>query len=178
MKIKICFILALLAYSYTVTNAQTVQKDDKILNLGLGLGSPLYSDSYYRTTVPPISASLEYIMQDGLFDGKAAFGIGGYLGFSVNHDVNDVSYTNLFLGPRGYLHYGFVEKLDTYAGLMLGYWINTHSAYNGNEPPDSHGGFIASLFIGGRYELTDKYAGMLEIGYGISYLNIGVAIRL
>ncbi len=34
-------------------------KGDKVLNLGIGLGTTLYTGSYYHMTVPPISASLE-----------------------------------------------------------------------------------------------------------------------
>ena len=38
--------------------------------------------------------------------------------------------------------------------------------------------FNFEAFVGGRYYFTDKLAGLLELGSGIAYVNIGVAIKL
>ena len=35
-----------------------------------------------------------------------------------------------------------------------------------------------SWFVGARYYFTDKLAGMAELGYGITYLNLGVSLKL
>jgi len=34
-----------------------------------------------------------------------------------------------------------------------------------------------SLYIGGRYFFTDNIAALVELGYGVAYLNIGIAIK-
>lgn len=47
-----------------------------------------------------------------------------------------------------------------------------------NNYSSSVSGFTGSWFLGGRYYFTDNFAGLLELGYGIAYLNIGVALKL
>lgn len=182
MKIKsILIVFALIAGTY-FSNAQMVVKGDKIVNLGLGLGSTLYSGSYYKTQVPPVSVSAEYIILDGLLEDKAAVGVGGYLGYSSYKWTfySDWKISSLVIGPRGYFHYNFLDKLDTYTGLLLGYNI-VSSKYTGSGVSTGHaesGGIAWSWFVGGRYYFSDKFAAMAELGYGVAYLNIGVAIKL
>jgi hypothetical protein len=36
---------------------------------------------------------------------------------------------------------------------------------------------VSSFFVGGRYYFSEFFAAMLELGYGVSYLNIGVALK-
>ena len=187
MKTKVLLLAIMFAIGFLRVDAQSVTKGDKVLNLGIGLGSPMYSGSYYSMTVPPISASLEFVIKDDLFNNKGAIGIGGYVGYSANKseytygsETYGWKYSNLIIGPRGYLHYNFLDKLDTYAGLMLGYWISSEKEYGtiqAGYDAGSWGGFISSFYIGGRYFFSDKFAGMLELGSGITYLNIGVALK-
>jgi hypothetical protein len=188
MKIKSLLLALLLSCGFFIGNAQVVEKGDKLVNLGLGLGSALYSGSFYKTSVPPISASLEVIIKDDLFDGKGALGVGGYLGYSANKSEYNWGggtygwkYSNIIIGPRGYLHYNLVEKLDTYAGAMLGYWISSNKEYGTIQlgyNAGSYGGVIFSGFVGARYFFNEKVAAMVELGSGITYLNIGVALKL
>lgn len=184
MKIKTLLFAALFTFGYFLSQAQEVKQGDKVLNLGIGLGSALYSGSYYKSSVPPISASLEVVVKDELFDGKGALGLGGYLGYSAykwEYSGWGYKYTNIIIGPRGYVHYGFIDKLDTYAGLLIGYNVVSSSEFGNSIPgynySSSGGGLIWSGFIGGRYFFSDKLAGMLELGSGITYLNIGIALK-
>lgn len=184
MKIKVLLFAVLFAFSGLLSHAQTVAAGDKVLNLGVGLGSAIYSGGYYKSTMPPISASLEFVAKDDLFDGKGALGIGGYLGYSSSkweYSGWGYKYSNIIVGPRGYLHYDLVDKLDTYAGLFLGYNIATSKEFGvstGYDYKASSGGVIWSAFIGARYYFSDKFAGMVELGSGIAYLNLGVAFKL
>lgn len=185
MKFKKLLLVSLCAFGFLVTNAQVVAKGDKILNLGVGLGTALYSGSYYTGSVPPISGSLEVIMDDQLFDGKGAWGLGGYLGYSA-YKYAEFGYgykvSNIIIGPRGYLHYNFMDKLDTYAGVMIGYDIVSDKA-TGNWPGGTYNysgsasRVLFSGFVGARYFFNDKVAGFLELGSGIAYLNLGVALK-
>ena len=187
MKIKIFLFATLFAFGFLSVNAQMVKTGDKVLNLGIGLGSGLGFNSYYKTTVPPISGSLEVVIKDDLFGGKGALGLGGYVGYTANKSTYTWSggtygwkYTNLVIGPRGYVHYGLIDKLDTYAGLMLGWWISSNKEYGTSQSgynAGSWGGFYYSGFLGGRYYFTDNFAGMLELGSGLTYLNLGVAVK-
>lgn len=184
MKFKSLFLAALFAFGFFLANAQVVVKGDKVLNLGVGFGTALYSGSGYKSSVPPISGSLEVVIKDDLFDGQGAIGVGGYLGYTAykwEYSGWGWKYSNLIIGPRGYLHYNLMDKLDTYAGVMLGYNI-VSSKETGNSIPGYNynataGGVIFSGFIGARYFFNDKFAGMVELGSGIAYLNLGVALK-
>ena len=166
-------------------NAQnTFNKGDKVVNLAVGFGSGLYSGSVYSNVTPAISGSFEVGIKDELFDANSSLGIGGYVGYTSaksNFGGAGYKYTDIIIGARGALHYQLVEKLDTYTGLMLGYdivsakYYGTLGAYSGNA---SASGLAFSWFLGGRYYFNDRFAGLLELGVGVTNLNIGVAIKL
>jgi len=179
-------ILSLVVVSFTLTQliAQdpVLVKEDKVLNIGIGLGSTLYSGSYYKSAIPPISASLEFGVVDNVLE-KGVIGVGPYFGYSsykYDYLSSAWKYTNMILGVKGNFHYPLVEKLDTYAGLLLGYNIVT-SKWTGSGVEDdysaSSSGLAWSGFIGGRYYFKDTFAVMAELGYGIAYLNIGIALK-
>ena len=162
----------------------TFSKGDRVLNLGLGFGTTLYTGSYYKSQVPPLSASFEIGVADNIIDDKGSIGVGGYLGYSsYKYEVSGWGwkYSNLMIGARGNFHYPFVDKLDTYTGLMLGYNISSSKEFGdigfGNNYNATSGGLVYSWFIGGRYYFKDNFAAMLELGYGVTYLNLGVALK-
>ena len=68
-------------------------------------------------------------------------------------------------------------KLDTYAGLTLGYWNASWSSSNALFAA-SGGGIRLPIHVGARYFFTDKLAGVAELGWGIAYLNIGIGYKL
>jgi hypothetical protein len=185
---KLLLFLFVVVFSLTQLLAQesTFKQGDKVLNLGIGLGSTLYSGSYYSSSVPPISASLEFGVKDGILD-KGSIGVGGYLGYSsykysyAGFGYNESwKYSNFIIGARGVFHYPLVNKLDTYTGLMLGFNIAS-SKWTGTGTETSHassGGVVGAWFVGARYYFSNKFAAMLELGYGITYLNIGIALKL
>jgi hypothetical protein len=82
MKKIYAFILAAV---FTILNLAAVEpiflKGDKVLNLGIGLGSTLYSGTYYKSQVPPVSASLEIGVAENILE-KGSIGVGHYLGYS------------------------------------------------------------------------------------------------
>jgi hypothetical protein len=213
---NLLFTTALVLSSF-VMNAQNTEQGDKILNLGVGLGNNYFSGNGYSTTFPPVAASFEVIVKDGLFDdGKGALGVGGQLGYvgykyfyeglggSYEFDLGlgngigqivDLSgigstvvtnsskskwkYNSLIIGPRGYLHYSFLDKLDTYTGVMLGLEFLSAKGGWSDKPKttNSSTGFVWAWFVGGRYYFNDQFAAMLELGYGITYANIGIAYK-
>lgn len=164
----------------------TFNKGDKVLNLGIGFGSGLYTGGGYSSQMPALSASLEVGVVDNVID-KGTIGVGGYIGYtSAKYDFSGPGYTygwkysNLVIAARGAFHYPLVEKLDTYAGLALGYDIVT-AKETGNFPTGvsaTGSGVYLSGFVGARYYFSDKFAGLLELGSGIAYFNLGVAIKL
>ncbi|MCL1938161.1 MAG: hypothetical protein FWF52_07185 [Candidatus Azobacteroides sp.] len=156
----------------------TFAKGDQVINLGIGLGT--YSGKGYVITVPPIVGSFEYGIKDHLFDDKSSLGIGGYIGYMG--DKLDVAafqwkFNHLFIGARGALHYQLINKLDTYAGLMLGYEVVSANSHEGFSSPIGSG-FSWALYAGGRYYFTDKFGVFAEVGYGVAALQLGVAFKL
>ena len=166
-------------------NSQPFIKGDKVINVGLGIGSTLYSGTGYKTSLPPLSASFEVGVTEL---GPGIIGVGGYFGISsykwedsYGGTTYGWKYSNIIIGARGNYHYSFAEKLDTYAGLMLGYNI-LNSKETGNWPSGydysaNSSSFIWAFYVGGRYYFSDSFAAMLELGYGIAWLNIGVAFK-
>lgn len=158
---------------------------DKILNLGIGFGSTLYTGSYWSSTIPPLSASFEKIIKDEILE-IGYIGVGAYAGlaaykynYSFFGEEWGWKYTNIVLGGRGAFHYPLIDKLDTYTGVMLGFQIVTFKEIGtatGTNPASS--GVVWSWYAGGRYFFNEKFSAMAEFGYGITYLNLGVGIRL
>ncbi|MCB9024666.1 MAG: hypothetical protein H6542_08910 [Lentimicrobiaceae bacterium] len=91
-------------------------------------------------------------------------------------------HVNLIIGARGSFHYPLIDKLDTYTGLMIGMNIVSAKETGDIDPlynySASSSGVIWSWYAGGRYYFSDKFAAMAEIGYGIAWLNLGVALKL
>lgn len=170
----ICFIAGIF-YSAAVNAQDVFRTGDGILNASIGIGNPVYSGlGYFKTTFPPIAVSYEVGILDNLIDGNASIGVGGYLGFTASHyrnPITEVSYSSagILVGPRGIFHYQIVENLDTYAGVLLGLEVASNNVFTGL-------GFDS--FIGARYYFQPNLAAMVEIGHGIGYLNLGVALRL
>ena len=160
----------------------TFSKGDKALNLGIGFGSTWYSGTFYHSTVPPISASLEFGVADNVIE-KGSIGVGPYLGYSAykwEYSGWGYKYTNVLIGIRGNFHYPLVDKLDTYAGLLLGYNVVSSKEYGtiGIYDYTASGSALRSAgFIGARYYFKETFAVMAELGYGVTYLNLGIALK-
>ena len=199
-KILISTLILVFAFSFTNAQESTSSNDldpifsegDKVINLGIGLGSTLYTGNGFSTTIPPISASFEYGILNDILE-KGSVGVGGYIGYTAskyettyydwmsgNYVDYGWEYGNLIIGARGSFHYPLVDKLDTYAGMMLGYNVVSINEIGdvsfGSSTAGS--GLAWSMYIGGRYWFNPKIAAMAELGYGIAYLNLGVAFKL
>jgi len=184
---RILFVFTLIALICNASYGQYFKEKDKVINIGIGLGSTFYGTGY-STSFPPISASFDYGIKEGV--GPGVIGIGGLLGYtSSKSDYSylgtsygwKVSYT--IIGVRGTYHLvDIANKLDLYGGLMLSYSIvsvKETGDFGGLNVTSSEGSHAnLSLFAGARYYFSDKFAVMGELGYGFTILNIGVAIKL
>jgi hypothetical protein len=77
------------------------------------------------------------------------------------------NYFNVHFGVKGAFHYPFVDKLDTYAGIITGYSVSDLSGY----------GFDGGGFVGVRYYISNSFAVMAEAGYGVTFLQVGVSFK-
>jgi len=166
--------------------AKTFEQGDFVLNVGFGLGSTLYTGSYYTTKFPPLSASVEYGVMDDIIVEKMTLGVGGIIGYSSSkYRYSSLNYgwdySYLTIGLRGAMHYPLVENFDVHAGVILGFNVISNSYYGDNTYVGSNSAAssapIAGAYIGGRYYFTPNIAAMAELGYGISVLNIGLAFK-
>lgn len=71
-------------------------------------------------------------------------------------------------------------KLDPFLGLALGYYVVSTSAdgFSGVE----YGGSASRIFLGGfggaRYAFSESLLGVARLGFGASYLTVGVDFKL
>ena len=157
----------------------TFEKGTMVLNMGVGIGSSVYSDAYYQVIFPPVSASLEFGVAEHILE-KGVIGVAGYFGFfSYKYEYSHSGWeaSNFIIGARGNFHYPFVEKLDTYTGFLLGCGIVSTENF-GTEEIDYNKpstGVQWAWYIGGRYFFTENIAAMIELGYGVTYVNFGVS---
>lgn len=177
--------LAAMICSVLMVNAQALRKGDKFINLGLGL--PYYSG--LTSTFLPITGSFDYCVKDHLFDAKSALTIGGelsYFGtksaFSINGYEAGFRYRNIAFGVRGDLHYHFLDNLDTYAGLTIGY-DHVSATYYGSKDittniSPSAGAPYWHIHLGARYFFTPSIGAFGELGYGLFPVTFGVAFKL
>jgi hypothetical protein len=160
------------------------KQGSKVVQLGIGAGTALYGN----TVVPPLSASIDVAVPIS----DLPFSFGGLIGFTSSQDTYRYDSNNKYtydysvfaIGGRSAYHFNFdVKNLDTYLGLMLGYYI-VNSRYTGTGSYSSVSGsaggstFAWSGYIGGRYFLKPTLGAFAELGAGFTYLTAGVAIKL
>jgi hypothetical protein len=179
---SIFFSVLFLFGVFFMANAQCFREGEQVVNIGLGLGSGLAAG---KVGVAPISVSYEKGMWSGFID-KDVVSVGGFVGYT-NSRRNyiagyDYIYSYMVIGGRLAMHYPVIDnnKLDTYGGLMLGYSIASVKVEPAllNAFVPAVGGPTWTLFLGARYYFTDQLAGVIELGHGISYLNVGIGFKL
>ncbi len=156
-------------------NAQFEGQGQIDVNVGLGLGSFLTSGTA-KSTVPPIGASVDYGINDNV-------SVGAYVGYSGAEDdliFFKTTYTYLVVGGRAAYHKEFIDGIDTYGGIMLGYNIASFKLEPDPGPPFNNisaGGFLYGGFLGARYYFTDNIGAHLELGYGIAVAQVGLSLK-
>jgi hypothetical protein len=147
------------------------RKGDLFIGPRVGLGS-------FGGAGLGLGANVEY----GVTPQIGVSGTFGWSSYSSGFVGYNWTYTNLIIAVGGNYHFDVlkVNKLDTYAGLGLGYNIGSVSSNDANFPyiGDTYGGFFFDFRLGGRYFFTDRLAGTVELGYGFGFLRIGVDFKL
>lgn len=148
---KFALLFCLVLATATISAQNTFSRKDNILSLGIGFG--------YN---PAVDLKWEINVLDGICQGKGGIGVGAIFGTDFDNAI--------VLGAQSNFHYEFVENLDTYAGLSLGanFWdsdrYGTGHLYLGAQ-------------IGTRYYFNPHWAGMLELGWGLSFAKIGFTYK-
>jgi hypothetical protein len=168
--------------------AQEFVKGTNVVSAGIGLGSSVLS--YSGASQSP-GLSVQY--ERGIWElGPGVISLGGYAGYkgySYSGSFSNYSYSEKWhytvIGVRSAYHYNGldVKNLDVYGGVMLSYNLLSYSVsdntgvghYTGTGSYGSTAGF--SIYVGGRYYFTDNLAALAELGYGVSFLNLGIALK-
>lgn len=176
----ICTIIFVAYMATSFAQEGPLTKGDVKVNAGIGIGSFLGSKNE-TATVPPLSISIEYALNDAITIG----GIAGYYASEYRYKSSFYSYhyqfTHKLLGARLNYYYDLGEKLDVYGGGGLGYNIvgfKTKSSSSSLDDYDaSESGIFYTLHVGGRYNFSKKMGAFAELGYGFTALNLGLTIN-
>lgn len=178
---KIVFILLMNAIFLNV-GAQAFDKGTQVGSIGVGVGGSFGS---YTTSSSTPAISLQYERGIWEISDKGVVSLGGYLGyrsFKYEGPGYRQSWNYSIIGVRSAFHYkGFdIEKLDPYAGLMLGYY-NLNYKYDGPYASILNGSYGSTVgfsgYAGARYYLADKIGVFGELGFGISYFTLGAVYK-
>jgi hypothetical protein len=174
MKRFFVFIIVFFTLFQTSYAQETIfAKGDKVVSANVGFINLLYTGSGWNMRMTPISLAGEYGIVDGLINGKASIGVGvefTHAQYKYTH-LQEYLYSNLLLETRGGFHYQFVDNLDTYACLIIGYNIvSGESKYSISKP-------IWGTCLGARYYFSNNFAVIGELGDNISLLKLGVAYK-
>jgi len=176
---SVCFSLIV---GNVAAQIPTFTKGDNVVSASIGFGG-YYSGSWYSgsnyTRLPFVALYYENCVKDNLFDEKSSLGIGGMIGHTSIKWADNFKTSNTVIGLRGALHYAFVDKLDTYTGLMLGYDIvrwKYDESWGGGKGTGSSG-LAFSWFLGARYYFSETIGAFAELGYGAAVFNIGLSLK-
>jgi hypothetical protein len=150
-----------------------------LINAGVGFGPARYG----RMLIPPLTASVDIPVAIG----GLPFSFGGMAGFTQsrwNYWGNDYLAYNVFaFGGRANYHFNFeVDKLDVYAGLVLGWEIGRWSSSNNADDSwlryyGNYSGFHFGFHAGARYFFTRNIGAFAEAGYGLTYIKAGLSFK-
>ncbi len=149
-------------------------KENKLLNVGLGLSS------YYYGT--PIGVSFEAgVHPDISVGGQLDYNSGRYNDYYYNS--SRWGYKAYYIGVRGSYHFNRLlrintSKVDVYAGVGIGYqsfrWNDSSYGYG----YDYNSGLFPNYFAGGKFYFTPKVGAFVELGYtGLSSSRVGVSFK-
>ena len=183
------FILALPS-SQAQPPVNPVDKDTWIFNLGFGPCTHPFGNGY------GLGIGGKFSFEKGMWEvGPGVITLGGDFGLSYSwrnwsfgrYNLKE-RWGNLFFGARGAYHYGFnVKGLDVFGGIPLGIGLDRYVSAG------AHDGLSWSYIGGGRHTPIFPYLGVFvgasyffnnmigltgELGYNVTYANIGVVFRL
>lgn len=186
--------LTLLLLTLLYTNIAFSQKEKGILNLGIGVGngglrinSVNYDGYNSRVSTPALGISYEIPVHPDIT-------VGPYLGFNretlkrtqfPEWEYNKKSSTNIWFGGKGAYYFdnllGLNDEFDFYAGATLGFsYSNIRETSDVGSPTLNSTTLLPNfgLFIGGRYWFKDNFAAYAETGLGVSWLNLGISLKM
>lgn len=177
---KKVYLTTLLLLSFVIgSQAQLFNEGGLSVQGGIGFGGG-YAASGLNRSVPPVHISAEFGISDKI-------GIGGLVGYTSAESATipffggTYKYSYTIVGGRGMYHFVNNDKLDLYAGAMLGFNVASakYTGSSNNAPAAvSNGGLVFGFLGGARLGFSDSFYGFAEAGYSIAYLSVGLGIAL
>ncbi len=173
-KISILLILASVFFFDTKQlSAQAYESGSKVLNLGVGVGGR------HALGIGAIASFEVGIWETGDF-GVIGLGVMGGVRYATNAVfLDDYRYTEIAVAPRGTYHFTVipVEDLDVYAAVQIVFDFENRSSKNNNSA-DRTSTIVYPAFIAGvRYYFSDSFGVFAELGYNLTYLTGGIALK-
>jgi hypothetical protein len=175
--------------------AQSFQKKQMDLNIGLSVGNGRFVDVHHDRAYPLLGISFDYGITDEFSVGGLVAWTNATYKYSSSSNCSGVwvNYTDVYrinysiLGIRAAYHFDkivLMDAIDLYAGVFLGQNFATYS-FSTNDPCKHSaylekaydGGATWAVFAGMRYRFNNRYGVFSELGYGLSYLTLGFNIR-
>ena len=170
---KISAVFAAFTLISFAGKAQAFRESDKLLNLGVGIGTPYFGGGFKSKL--PVNPTITF--EKGIEENISIGGTVSYASSKYNYYF-DLNYTAIFLGARGSYHFPLSnQKTDLYAGGGLGYVIISVSSKEANYTASAASGVGYNVFGGIRYYIG-KAAVYAELGYGsLSIGNAGISFK-
>lgn len=168
------FLLAgfCLAGTSTVKAQGAYEQGKSYVNLGVGI-APVYGLGI------PLGVSYEYGFTDRISAGIYA----DYDHFSDGYEGFNYGWTFFYFGVRGAYHFGEDlhlnnDKVDLYGGVALGYLSVSVTTPDGGYSNTAYASRLdLGLFVGGKYYFSSNIGAFAELGYGVSVLRLGLALK-
>lgn len=175
--------------------------------MDITIGAPTHSGTEFRDVmIPPLTLCVDGGLASIGKSGKMAISLGGmasyylydvwgrqygynYHGYYYNSSLfYDAEMHNIFVAFRGAFHFDPTDRIDVYAGLLMGvHWkiwdyvdgLDYHSYYGENPTRNK---FCFGPFIGARFFVTDGFGFKAEFGAdsgnGIPYAQAGISFKI
>lgn len=151
-----------------------IEKGNSLISANVGIGSTFATSG--ATASLPIGLSYEYAINDKMTAG--AFGMYAGAKWDNAWGGKDWKWNYIFVGAMYNYHFVNDEKWDVYAGGRLGFInVSLDDGGTGITSPSTSGVGYA-IQGGARYFFTKSLAANAELGYGFSYLRIGLTYKL
>ena len=145
---------------------------------GIGVGNLYWGAGYGPGSINP-TLNLDVAITDKLGIGNIA--VGGTVSYSSTK-IYGYNFTGILIGLRGTYHFIIpIDKLDPYAGVLLGYIItNNPNTFDNNYGLNGKASaFRPGFYVGGHYFFVPHFGPFVELGYnGFSIFVVGITIKL
>jgi hypothetical protein len=185
MKRLVVFFTMLAVLPAAVIAGSPYKKGEFVGQLGLGVGG--LGGFYGSSSLPVISVGLN----SGITENISVGGVAGYTQSTFESGIiNRVykwKYTYITIAARGSYHFLTLfeqnDDIDVYSGISLGYNI-VSATYDGDPTIRTTAVSASSSYLfwafhaGIRYYFAERFAVFGELGYGLGYLNVGIAMKM